>query len=819
MSLEKLINNKNLYAHYIYKNNIKINELLINHVELTKKYYNKLLIQNNSEKIIKNIIKKIDNKNSHFIYEMFSNAIIYHDLGKSNPHFQYIKMKNLNINYINSNIYNSNHSLLSSLIYNEYYNKEIFNLNINRKEKKNLLKLNLIFSYIISKHHSSLNDDIKNNECEDFISKLIELKSFILNDNYYISLLDKDFKVENNVLLNTLDFTNIDKNDFNIFFLCKYLNSLLISADYYATYDFINQESINITEGFNKEIKNNFISEFENNIIVKNTRNNIYNNKINKLRGQIFLETEKVLLSNINNGLYFLEAPTGSGKTYTSINLTLNLLKNNEELNKVFYVFPFNTLAEQTYKTLLEIFKKNSNDICKINSITPIMEKENNYNLDYLNKLFINYPFNILSHIKLFDILFGLNKESNYSFNSLANSVIVLDEIQTYKIGIWKEMINIFSYLSKAFNIKFIIISATLPTLNLIDNNDNEYVDLLPNKKYYYNNSVFKDRVKLDFSLLKEKLSIDYLVELVDKESNNNDKIIVEFQDKKNCRNFYNIIKEKNKTHIIYEITGDDNLLYRNKVINHIKEDNVKIILCTTQICEAGVDIDMDCGFKEISVLESEEQFIGRINRSCLKDNCKAYFYKLEGSKVKFIFKEDIRNSYNLNNKIIQEHFKNKTFDKYYIELLRRIEEDRNKINENNFKYFFSDMNNLLFKKIYDNMKLIDDNTYTLYIPHRKFKDIDGYKVFEEYVRILEDETMNYAKKRIELSKLNEKINLFTFTVFKSDKLVLDIETEQIKKIGSFYYIVEGDNYISSEGKLEREKLEELIKYNQSLFI
>ncbi len=51
------------------------------------------------------------------------------------------------------------------------------------------------------------------------------------------------------------------------------------------------------------------------------------------------------------------------------------------------------------------------------------------------------------------------------------------------------------------------------------------------------------------------------------------------------------------------------------------------VIVVATQVIEAGVDIDMDIGFKDISTLDSEEQFLGRINRSCSRTDCWAYFF------------------------------------------------------------------------------------------------------------------------------------------------------------------------------------------------
>ena len=76
-------------------------------------------------------------------------------------------------------------------------------------------------------------------------------------------------------------------------------------------------------------------------------------------------------------------------------------------------------------------------------------------------------------------------------------------------------------------------------------------------------------------------------------------------------------------------LTGDDNKYRRNEIIKMSKQDE-PIIIVATQTIEAGVDIDMDIGFKDISFIDGEEQFIGRINRSSKKKNCIAYFYNMD---------------------------------------------------------------------------------------------------------------------------------------------------------------------------------------------
>src|SRR5699024_4151305 len=104
-------------------------------------------------------------------------------------------------------------------------------------------------------------------------------------------------------------------------------------------------------------------------------------NNINILRNELFLETEKVLKENRDEAVFFLEAPTGSGKSNTAMNLSFEFLK--DEKQKLFYVYPFNALVEQNKKTLDQIFQNSDikNQIVVLNSIYPAHESvdEKNY--------------------------------------------------------------------------------------------------------------------------------------------------------------------------------------------------------------------------------------------------------------------------------------------------------------------------------------------------------------------------------------------------------------------------------------------------------
>lgn len=805
--------NENIQGH----KNGEAKESLLKHTLKTKEYYLRILQEKQIDNMISNICSLIDCEEKSLIREVFDNAIIFHDMGKINPSFQKEVLGNYIKTYKQSSIYNSNHSLLSSYIYINSYFEKIDNIYIKTGDRKRdkevtskrrkLKYIVLAFGYIISKHHGSLDNTFfsKEETKKDFIEKLQDLNEFIQKDNYYIS------ELNTHIDLNIIKLEPFKENNLEFLVLTKLLFSFMISCDYFATYDFMNNQKIDNLGLFDNKKKEDMFNSFEQNGIISNIRSNTYNIPINELRGEIFLECEKILMNNLDKNIFFLESPTGSGKTINSMNLMLNFLKD-EKINKAYYVFPFNTLSDQTYNSINDIFKNNLDSICKINSVTEIKEVEEDFNKDYLNRLFMNYPINIISHVGFFNILFGTSKNFNFNFYDLSNSVIILDEIQSYSLNIWKEMINILSSYSKLLNIKIIIMSATLPKLDILLNEEEEcIVDLLPNKHKYFQDPLFKQRVNVDLSLINKNQTLKDVSSILNNEvkKNNYNKILIEFQDKTNCRNFYNSILNSFPDYTIYELTGDDNSIFRNKVINKTKEENVKIIIVATQVIEAGVDIDMDLGFKEISLLESEEQFLGRINRSCCKENCKAYFFSLDTSKAEFILREDMRIRYNLKKNFIKDILVNKNFAEYYKQCLTELNLERSKNNSKNYCEFEKEVKCLSYEDINQRMKLIDDNQIRIYIAHNKIENLSGQTIWNDYIK-LSKSAMDFSEKRIKQSKLSTSMSVFTFNIFNSSKYNLD-------KIGivnenNMYYIEDGDKFITKEGKLDRDTLKKFLK-------
>ncbi|WP_338988453.1 CRISPR-associated helicase Cas3' [Fusobacterium animalis] len=819
---------------YKYLAHIKDNrkETLQEHTELANKYFEKIIEYKNLKSFferIKNILN-LKNQEEKLYYKMIDDVVNFHDFGKINSQFQIDKMLNEEIlkmedEYNISGVLGSDHSLLSASMFIAYYFGKITDLIEIVETKKIVILFEILFalSYVISKHHGNLDS------FEEYIEKLSrnndenilkELKNISVSNGGILlqAFLEKEtitifFNFIETYISERKKKENISSHEaMSIFVFTKMMFSLLVASDYYSTNEFM--QEIKYEDFGNMGNIDTIKKEYENSEIIKSIRdkekNGIPNDEdINNFRTKIFLEAEKNLEKNKDSNIFFLEAPTGSGKSNTALNLSLKLLSENRR--KIFYVYPFNTLVEQNMNTLKNIFGNNEEaikNITVVNSITALTNKDSmdipieEYSDILMDRQFLNYPFIVTTHVGIFNTLIGNTKEDCMPFYQLTNSVIVFDEIQAYKNTIWTEIIKILNSYAKLLNIKIIIMSATLPNLSyLLDEEEkNNISKLIKNRDEYFNNTIFKNRVEVNYDLLSEqKIEYEELLQHIIENSLNSQKILIEFISKNDAKKFYEFCENNEDLNVNYEIlilTGEDNKARRNSIIKKINSKAKRVILISTQLIEAGVDIDVDVGYKNISGLDNEEQFLGRINRSCKKSG-KAYFFYLTDAKKVYKNSVIIENKLNLFSDEMKDILENKNFDVFYskvLEILKR--KAKEKINNDNFETIIF---NKKFRLLKERMQLIEEqDDKKTYFFNRTLTDeeieeigenIDGSEVWERYVDILKEE--NYAKKIVELSKIREKMMYFLYEVKKNTEL----NYSDIK--GSIIYIDDGDKYFT----------------------
>lgn len=838
--IEDIIVKPELFYAHCDRDNGKKPELLKEHVDRCYHYFEELWEHKNFKAIFENFQKELapelSDEGIKLFYSLIVNVIIFHDYGKINPRFQSITMKNTLRKWLVINCLDgTKHSMLSAAIYLDYFYEKIQESPLSKDEKNVIHVFMLSNAYVISRHHGNLSGfeaflgEFQQNQQLADIFSCMNQGDFA--EVYYGPFCKKGLHSVNMPMQNKRKYDSFSEKQslqLGLYAYIRFLFSVLVSCDYYATSEYDNGIEMS---AFGTIENTEFATQYEQSERVKQIRRfnpeSCVDDKkdINILRNRMFYEAEQTLLENKDANVAFAEAPTGAGKSNLAMNCSLKLLDKN--INKIFYVYPFNTLVEQNYDTLEKIYGQTDifKSIAVINSITPIplngtrkfwenLDKEENekfYQKALLDRQFLNYPFILTTHVNLFQIMFGCEREAAISFYQLAGSVVVLDEIQSYKNVLWTEIMMFLQCYSRLLNMKIIIMSATLPKLDMLTGNHEKVVNLIENPEKYFQDARFKKRVALSYELLypDKKTEIEELYAHVLGQAQKGKKILMEFITKTSAEKFYHMLTESGREDLqIFCMTGDDNQIDRKRILREMDtvDEDKAVILVATQVVEAGIDIDMDIGYKDISKLDSEEQFIGRINRN-FKRKGVVYFFDMDNESG--IYKEDYRvdTAYTLRKDEMKQLLADKKFGKYYDYILKGIRKYRNdRKNENGIEAFVDNVKKLDFVWISQKMKLIDKNDdwkMSVYFAREITTDtgeiIDGKQVWERYRELLSDMTMNYAKKQILLSEVKSKMSYFIY------QIKIDNSLDYNDRIGELYLIEDAEQYFEN-GRLNTDK-------------
>ena len=783
-------------------------EPFLEHVDRTKKYYDILIKYYDISKTINKFLKyfKVDTK--HF--ETIREIIKFHDIGKLTKKFQKgLKNGKVDITHSDIGFYVILIQLIDKVLTNEISEHEF--------------KFLSILSTVVHRHHSYLkninNLSLYNDSKKEYIMKIASYMSF--SNNNITDLIDKAFIFLKKFKQISSMFKNLE-----FFFFYKLINSLLITSDYLATLEFMKNiefEPQIIDKELSKIIEKNILTKSKFNPIIDENfdyylKLNVFRN-INELRSSIAANVEKNFESSKNKNIFFIEVPTGGGKTNISLRLIRKLLL---EKKKVFYVLPFINIIEQNYDYY--------SNFVPYDKITRYDHKYFDYPDDeksleshYIETLFLNFPFVFSTHIGFFEMFFGNRKSENFNFYQLTNSIIVLDEIQAYNPNLWNALSHIFSILSEYFNATIIIMSATLPDLRkfLDEKRKNSIENITPND--LITNKLF-DRVETEFI---ENFEQQLYREIEDGRR----KILVVVNTIKDSYKLYTKLKNKYNDYAEVYILNSTLLDSRKKeIINYIKnyDGNKPLILVSTQSIEAGVDLDFDVGFRAFTLLDSIIQTMGRINRNGRIKSAKLYLF--DDGKWKRIYSSDERK------KILEENFskfkeKELTLKKFYDITIEKLKQ---KANTKIIKEYLQDLNNLNFEEI-NKIKLINGNNFSLFIPLEipiskisrlkpflfKFKIISSDEKYLSGERVWNFLQDNNFESFAEYKLFSKIFSLFTISLFNYKSNTGKNIKEQLKDemFGELYFAEDYKEYYSYESGLDVEKFLEIKSNREFDFI
>lgn len=361
-----------------------------------------------------------------------------------------------------------------------------------------------------------------------------------------------------------------------------------------------------------------------------------YQTLLNVERTKIRLESINSIRKGLEEGkqIFELTAPTGSGKTLMLLSLASEIIKS-KGAKRIIYGLPFLSITEQVESEVLKILKGYEYFVQRIDSKSTNtrfdeIQKELDENpsekllqeleaLEFQDDTF-GYPFIITTFVRIFETLLGNKNHELMKLPNFSNCVFLLDEIQSLPprlYGFFVAYLDKFCKLTGSFAI---VSTATQPALRLPDDNKEAkdfFLDYEPPFKLlslsHYENPVFN---RYTVEVQKSIIDIEQLGHQVLQEEKSVLVILNTIQDTKDLYNF--ITGNMDDTNVLLlntHFTPRDRSLKVYLAKRKLRQGD-KVILISTQLIEAGVDIDFPVLYRDFATISSVVQSAGRCNRN-----------------------------------------------------------------------------------------------------------------------------------------------------------------------------------------------------------
>lgn len=640
--------------------------------------------------------------------------------------------------------------IIYNVILHHHGNLESFDENLSKKFKKaERIDYSDKLLYKIEIAEEQI-ENIKSNEeymIEDFqvMGLSEELEEFLAGDKIINEVLMKlkllEYKLSHNYY------------EENTYFIHQTLYSALISADK------INASGILYDEPL--------YSRYDDLERIKKRKFKDENQEINIIRNGIFDEVISSIESKYLGGRIFsITAPTGTGKTYTGFYAAIKLKELLGLDGKIIYSLPFTSIIEQNYSAIVDIlnlvdsFKENeSRYIIKHHNLSKADYKSEEYDYSRVQSELLreNWESGIIvtTFVQLFQTAIGCRNRMLKKFNSFNNSVILIDELQSIDIKYYRLIEYVLNKLCEYTNCRIIIMTATKPLIL-----EDSIELLIDNKKYFerFNRTFIEPRL----AKITVREFVDEFVENLEDKS-----YLIVCNTINQSLDIYDLLRKAGTDREIFYLSTNILPFKRKEVIEKVKEklnNNENIILVSTQVVEAGVDLDFDEVIRDLAPLDSIIQCAGRCNRSGYKE--------LSSVKIVNMVKEDGQpyGKYIYGNTLLSITCdllkdKDRIYEKDYFDLINEYYSivSKNKSQEVSDQYIES-LKKLKFSN--DNWAI---NTFSLikdnpdYIDVLFLYDEEAENAYTEYNEILK--IKNFEEKRERYLEIGQVLKNYTLSI------------------------------------------------------
>jgi CRISPR-associated endonuclease/helicase Cas3 len=612
----------------------------------------------------KDVVLSLKIENNEFLAKVAYLMGISHDFGKGTTFFQ---------DYLDKKIRTekANHSKLSS-VFGYYLCKRWLEITENNAG----YNPSIVVWLAIMKHHTDISDLFgASGELEKLSDTRIERMQIENIKKYTLKCIEKIYKdlIDFEISINEF-FANYDelcseikekwesviideKKGWEYYFLAMFFYSVLLDADK------LDASGIGFVQiKGEREIWEKISSDIVDRYKAMKFQDD-KSKKINIIRSRAYDEVISQLdhIDLAKKRIFSIELPTGCGKTLIAFGAALRI---RERIKKEFgfsprtiYCLPFLSVIDQNADALSKVLAVHTQEICSGNfadidnvnkdkspsDFIPTSLLMKHHHLSEIRYISDRGEFDVeksllliegwhsevvvTTFVQFFHTLITNRNRAARKFHNIVNSTIILDEVQSIPYRYWLLVKHALKYLAEKFNCWIILVTATMPLIF----NPNDIAPLVSNRNYYFGQF---NRVKYVFD--KSEKTIDEFSNIVFNDIINTDKNIgVVLNTINSCKELYHTLRRR-----LTDFYGDPKVSeegiaefseillinlsthvlpkHRKKRIERIRNEDEKKrkIVITTQLIEAGVDIDLDRIYRDFAPVDAIVQSGGRCNRN-----------------------------------------------------------------------------------------------------------------------------------------------------------------------------------------------------------
>jgi CRISPR-associated endonuclease/helicase Cas3 len=498
------------------------------------------------------------------------------------------------------------------------------------------------------------------------------------------------------------------KSEHEAEFFIRMLFSALVDADFLDTEKHFNSEQSHRRSGALTSA--NLWDRFDRNQQVLTGKKT---NRINQIRHDVYQAC--IQAANQTQGFFRLTVPTGGGKTRSAMAFALKHALAHG-LDRVIVAIPYTSIIDQTVKVYREIFsdgavvehhsavatREESGDPVSLSDVWSRLAAEN-----------WDAPIIVTTTVQLFESLFGRKTTACRKLHNIARSVIVLDEVQTLPVGLLEPILDGLRQLVAHFNVSVVLCTATQPALE-----DSPYLKGLPGVTEIIPDPVgmfveLGSRVRYELP----SSGITWTWGQVAAEMRQAEQALAVVNTKNNGLALLEALQDPKALHLSTLLCG----AHRRDVLKEVDrrlEQGIPCRLVSTQVVEAGVDLDFPLVMRAMGPLDRIVQAAGRCNREGKQVIGRVVVFEpAEGQLPPGSYASATATTRNLLARANFEFHQPENYREYFRALYQVVEKDVKEIQ--------SLRERLDFPGVAQRFRMIDDDSASVVVRYRGMDDSD----------------------------------------------------------------------------------------------